>query len=405
MSIFFNSILACLAVLFSLIPLLLTMRLKYRLPTMLQCAPSNLPWPLASVILPCKGLDPGFRENILSLLQQDYPKLELLFVVATDDDPAFIPLQNLLEGNAAGRVRARLLVAGIGKNRAQKLTNQLAALRQVSPHTEVLVFVDSDCRPDPGFMRRLIAPLAKPGVGATTGYRWYHPPAATLGSMLRSTWNAGALPFLADPKTTHAWGGAMAIRREVFSQANLEEVWNKAVSDDLTLTMGVRKLGLTLEFVPQCIAVSYESSTLRETLEFTNRQSLISRIYFPPLWWATAIGHACANLLMAYGCASVLIWSATGAAAYLIGSTCLLLLPLQLVNAVWLFSTVKDLLPVQIQTDVQFLRWHYVMTAPLASVMTLVNTVHSAATRQITWRGITYELRSPSETIVVSRID
>lgn len=397
-----NYVLTGMAALFGLTLLLLTVRLKRRLPAMMELSPRNEQLPYVSLILPCKGLDPGFQDNMIALLHQDHPRLELLFVVATRDDPAFIELGKILSRNASLQLRTRLLVAGIGKNRGQKLTNQLAAIQHVSQDSQVLVFMDSDCRPDPGFVRRLVSPLADDSTGATTGYRWYHPPIPSLGSMLRSTWNAGALPFLVDTRTAHAWGGAMAIRRETFERARLADIWDKSVSDDLTLTVAVQRLGLRLQFMPRCIAVSYEQSSLSETLEFTNRQSLISRVYFPPLWWATALGHAFSNVLIAYGLASFAIWSSGAAnAVFLVGSACALLLPLQMANAAWLFGSVKVLLPHHLQTEVEALRWHYVLTAPLASLMTLVNTLHAATTRRITWRGITYELRSPQETVVL----
>jgi hypothetical protein len=193
----------------------------------------------------------------------------------------------------------------------------------------------------------------------------------------------------------------MAIRRETFEEAAIANAWNNAVSDDLTLTVAVRKLELEVRFVPQCIAVSYEASTLPETLEFTNRQSLISRIYFPPLWWGTAVGHASANVLMLYGLVSLAVWAHGGGAAFIVGAGCLLLLPLQLANAAWLFGSARELLP-QLRKELDGLRWHYVFTAPLASLMTLINTLHAATTRRITWRGVQYELRSPVETVVLS---
>jgi cellulose synthase/poly-beta-1,6-N-acetylglucosamine synthase-like glycosyltransferase len=267
----------------------------------------------------------------------------------------------------------------------------------------LLVFIDSDCRPDPAFIRRLVGPLHNPRIGATTGYRWYHPPAPNLGSLLRSAWNAGALPFLIDPKRVFAWGGAMAIRRGTFARAGIAEAWDKAVSDDMTLTVAVRHLGLEVRFVPQCIAVSYETSTVAETLEFTNRQSIISRIYFPPLWWSTALGHALANVLMLYGLISLGVWAHGGEESFLLGAMCLMLLPLQLANAAWLFGSARELLPTQVRKEIDRLRWHYIFTAPLASIMTLINTIHAATTRRITWRGITYELVSPTETVVVKQ--
>ncbi len=403
MTVAINGFLLCVTLLLGLIPLLLTARLKRRLPELAKQSEIGGDCSPATVILPCKGLDPGFRDNVLSLMEQDYPDLELLFVVATADDPAYGALRVLLDELLAARphVRTDLLVAGISQNRAQKLTNQLAAIGHVSPASRVLVFVDSDCRPDPGFIRRLVAPLNDPAVGATTGYRWYHPPLPTLGSLLRSAWNAGALPFLIDPKRVFAWGGAMAIRRETFATAGIAKAWDRSVSDDMTLTVAVRDLGLQVRFVPQCIAVSYEASTIAETLEFTNRQSVISRIYFPPLWWGTAFGHASANLLMGYGLCSLGVWAHGGDTGFLIGSACLLLLPLQLANAAWLFSSARELLPARLRPELDKLRWHYIFTAPLASLMTLINTLHAATTRRITWRGIGYILRSTAETVVI----
>ena len=406
MTLVVNALMLGLASILGLVPLLLTARFKRRLALLKQRKETPSYCPPAALILPCKGLDPGFGENIRSFVEQDYADLEFLFVVATRDDPAYGALTEMLEDLATKNpgLKAKVSIAGIRQNRAQKLNNQLAALEQVSDHTEVLVFVDSDTRPDRGFIRRLVNPLYEPAVGATTGYRWYHPPHPTPGSLLRSTWNAGALPFLVDPQRNFAWGGAMAIRRESFVKAGIAEAWQDAVSDDMTLTVRVRKLGLDVRFVPDCIAVSYEASTLAETLEFTNRQSVISRVYFPPLWWSTAIGHAAANVLVVYGIVSLGAWAHSGNADFLLGAACLLLLPLQLCNAAWLFGSVRALLP-QLSRQLDALRWHYIFAAPAASFLTLVNSMHAATTRRITWRGIRYELRSPVETIVLPSED
>jgi ceramide glucosyltransferase len=402
MSLVINAVMLCLASILGLVPLLLTARFKRQLALLKVRKATPSYHPPVALILPCKGLDPGFRENLRSLVEQDYPDLEFLFVVATRDDPAYGALKEILQDLAAENpnLRAKVSVAGIRQNRAQKLNNQLAALEQLSDHAEVLVFVDSDARLDRGFIGRLVNPLHEPALGATTGYRWYHPPRPAIGSLLRSTWNAGALPFLVDPKRNFAWGGAMAIRREIFAKARIADAWQNAVSDDMTFSVAVRKLGLEVRFVPECIAVSYEASTLAETLEFTNRQSVISRVYFPPLWWSTAIGHAAANVLVLYGILSLGVWAYNGNSDYLLGSACLGLLPLQLCNAAWLFGSVRGLLP-QLSRELDALRWYYVFTAPLASFLTLLNSLHASTTRRITWRGIRYELRSPVETIVL----
>ncbi len=53
--------------------------------------------PKVAVILPCKGIDPGFRENIRKLFAQLYsqsaddksPHFEILFAVASEQDPCY----------------------------------------------------------------------------------------------------------------------------------------------------------------------------------------------------------------------------------------------------------------------------------------------------------------------------
>jgi hypothetical protein len=44
--------------------------------------------PFVSVIAPCRGLEPGLAENLRPLLEQDYPRYEVLFVFDRADDPA-----------------------------------------------------------------------------------------------------------------------------------------------------------------------------------------------------------------------------------------------------------------------------------------------------------------------------
>ncbi len=387
-----------------LIPIVLTVRFKNDLLRLLVDRPPR-PTDLVAVIIPCKGIDQGFRENIQAFLSQDYTKLALFFVVATEDDPAYAEISDLLATHdQAGRtnVQARLLVAGINNRRAQKLTNQLHGISNVGDEAQYLVFLDSDLRPDPGFVGRLISPLNTPHVGATTGFRWYHPSSSNLGSMLRSTWNAGALTLLTNPQTVFAFGGAMAMRRDTFEVAKIAAAWDAALSDDFPLTLGVKQLGLDIRFVPSCVAVSYEYSNLADTIEFTNRQSIISRVYFPPLWWGAAIAHSLSILLIAVGALGVVLWLAHGGLANLVMAGCLAIIPFQFLNAALMLKTLPGMLP-QIAGEIDRLRWRYMATAPLATVLSLINTAHSLTTRRIIWRGIEYELVSPTETRVLTR--
>src|SRR5579883_1317223 len=142
--------------------------------------------PKASVILPCKGLDAGFADNVRKLLHQDYPDFEVIFSVAKDSDPAHEPLRKFVAESGG---KAKLVVAGINDKRSQKLNNQLHALEQVRNDSGVLVFVDSDVIARDDFLKHLVAPLADATIGATTGYRFYIASPGNWASILRSLWN------------------------------------------------------------------------------------------------------------------------------------------------------------------------------------------------------------------------
>jgi hypothetical protein len=45
----------------------------------------------------------------------------------------------------------------------------------------------------------------------------------------------------------------------------------------------------------------------------------------------------------------------------------------------------------------------HVFLWPIASLLFLYNALAAATSRRITWRSITYELKSPTETVILAR--
>jgi cellulose synthase/poly-beta-1,6-N-acetylglucosamine synthase-like glycosyltransferase len=354
--------------------------------------------PKLSVIMPCKGIDPGFADNVRSLLEQDYPDYELLFVTATEDDPARALLRDLVERH---RERpTRLLVSGIQPGRSQKLNNQLFACERARPDGQALVFVDSDVRARRTFLRELVAPLANRNVGATTGFRWYIPERGGLGSYLRATWNGGGLPMLADPKLAYAWGGAMGILRQTFLRAGVAERWDKALTDDFPVTVAVRNLGLRVEFVPQCLLGSHEDASLSQVLEWTNRQTVICRVYDPALWRAIFAFHAVYVLGFVLAFAG-LILSAVAPQAGISAWPFVAMfgvIPIEMGAGMLLWHTVRRILP-EIGGWRRALK--HALLVPAAMFLIFHNSLHSLATRDICWRGVVYRLHSPTRTEVM----
>ena len=84
---------------------------------------------------------------------------------------------------------------------------------------------------------------------------------------------------LGDHGRNFAWGGSMALRRDVFDRIGVREAWEGALSDDYAVTHAALRAGSASSFVPECLIPSYGDCTWRELLEFTTRQILITRVY------------------------------------------------------------------------------------------------------------------------------
>lgn len=356
--------------------------------------------PKATVILPCKGLDPGFKENVQKLIDQDYPEFEIIFAVADKSDPAFEPLSEL--AHASTRRLAQVVVAGIDPKRAQKLTNQLCALERLSPESEVIVFVDSDVIARDDFLTRLIDPLVEQQVGVTTGYRFYIASPSNWPGMLRSLWNRLTAWEMANPKFAFAWGGAMAIRREIFEKAGVAKHWDQSADDDLSLTTAIKALGLRVHFVPQCLVASDGDADVGEIFEWTNRQLILTKVYYPELW-RRAIVRAFGMLgwLLAM-VVSIVAWVVTNDSQWGIAVAAgASLLPVEiyyLLKARGLWNKVLSDRTAYLSNSLI----PSIAAIPLAHFVLPWLTLYSLLTNRIRWRGVVYELRRPDEILVVS---
>src|SRR5581483_2276848 len=239
-------------------------------------------WPQLTVIVPVKGPDEGLRENLASLNSLDYPSYELIVTARTAADvpPGVLP------------ARAKLVVCSEGEPGAsEKIRNLNAAIRLAARTSTVLVFADSDGQTPRGWLRALVAPLAEEGVGASTGYRMYLPTPPDFWSLVRSVWNAAIVSTLGPGNAPFAWGGAMAIRRELFSDIHVAEYWTRWVSDDYALAEAVHAAGLRVAFAPGAMVAATDHCTCREFFAWARRQMIITRIYHPKLWWTALAAH------------------------------------------------------------------------------------------------------------------
>lgn len=363
--------------------------------------PKNNYAPFATIIAPCKGLDEGLAENLAALVKQDYPEYEVIFVVDDKDDPAIDVIERLRSEprQSWSGSSVSLVIASKAIDSSQKVENLREAVTHASG--KVLVFVDSDARPSPTWLRDLVAPLEDNRIGATTGYRWFISPQPTFASEMRSAWNASIASVLGPNKTSNfCWGGSTAIRRETFDDLNVRERWKGVLSDDFALTHAIHEAGLDIHFVPQALVASVENCTLREMFEFTTRQMKVTRVYASHLWKMSLFGSGLFTLVMLAAFA-ILIFSRRNDLGVVAALATLILVSFFSIGKSWVRSRAVELVlkdyakPLTIQLLPQCTLWL------LAPPLFFYNCLSALFSRRMTWRGTRYELVSPRETCVI----
>ena len=353
--------------------------------------------PFVSVIAPGRGLEPGLIDNLRPLLAQDYRRYEVLFVFDAADDPAIKIVDEL---RSFAMVPARTVIAGPATDSGQKVHNLRVAVKEIDPQSEVLVFVDTDARPAKDWLQKLVAPLADETLGASTGYRWFVPERSGIASRLRSVWNASVASALgSDTSKNFCWGGSTAIRRTTFTRLNVGERWRGTVSDDFTITHVLKEAKLPIHFTPNCLVASAGDCDFRELLEFTTRQIKITRVYASHLWMPLLLGSSLFAIAF-FGGLILLILQILKilSPSILTALFVLIIFTLGAAKSFLRFRAVSGVLKTS-HTDLLA----HVFLWPVASLLYLYNAIAAGFSRRITWRGITYELKSPTEAVIISR--
>lgn len=360
--------------------------------------------PRCVLVVPCKGLDEAFEADIHSFYDQMYEGYSLWFVVEDRSDAAY---EMLLRLKARHRQQSltgdvRILVAGRTTGCSQKLHNLLFAYRQTSPETEeVLVFADSDACAGPDWLGQLVAPLRKPHIGLASGYRWFVPKTNNIATLALSAMNAKVCQLLGNTRFNLAWGGSMAVRRADFERLGIERLWQRSLSDDLSLSRAIRKAKYLTRFVPACMIASYESTTWLRLWEFARRQFIITRVYAPRMWSFGLFG-ATLSVVGLWGGLGLAVWGLAARPEFWIEyiAVGVVFLGCQIFRAVLRQELAVRLLPKE-KTALRAARRADWFGFWAWGILLLAVIISSAFGRTIKWRGVRYRLKSPTKIEVV----
>jgi len=250
--------------------------------------------PKTCVIVPCKGVQKHFSENVKALCSQDFKNYKVIFVVDSKKDFAYSKLNKLFSKNT----QVSIVVSKFIKGCSGKISALINGIKQAG-EVEVYVFADSDIKPHKNWLSILVSNLDAKGVGATTGYRWFFP--YNFKSLFVSCWNMAQSVSLFYSNYNFAWGGSTAIKKSLFEKLEIQKQWKKGFSDDLILTKTVKSAGYTILFLPGCISESPVDENIIGLIKWGTKQLTWVRWYYPSVWFISVMGAVGLKIVTVFG--------------------------------------------------------------------------------------------------------
>jgi ceramide glucosyltransferase len=354
--------------------------------------------PRTAVICPCRGVEPGLERNLTSLTEFDHQNYEVFFVLASASDPAFSIVKRVA---ATSRAKAHVVIAEKPEGCSEKVNNLRVAVEQLPADFEFIAFADSDGRPGKSWLKRLVAPLHDPRLGATTTMRWLIPNRSNLATALLAAWNAPVVTMLSENGKNFCWGGGTAIRRSVFDQAGIIEEWRNSISDDYSMTLALQRTGRSILFLPECLTLSYVETDFPGLLEFTNRQILITRVYAQDTWAMGGVTHLLYSVTLALGAILTLGDLIATVPAFHLATLTFLPVLLGIIRSTLRLAGVTEVLSAA-RSQIMGQAWIYLLLTVFVPFLYVVNFAFSLISRKVRWRGVTYEVISPQQTHILA---
>jgi hypothetical protein len=359
-------------------------------------------WPVVEVWMSLRGSDPELRQNLRGMLSQDYPDYQLRIVVDSEQDEAWTTVHSVTQ---AGQQNCRVETL---RDRRTTCSLKCSAMSQLADGldkmTEVVVLADGDIVAHPSWLKHLVEPMVDEQVGVSTGNRWYMPPTARLGTMIRYLWNVGAMvpTFL----FANVWGGSCALRADLFRTTDLSERWRKAAVEDAPLKTILSEKKLRCRFVPGIMMINREDCTLSFAIRFITRMFTWSRLYEPGFVGTIIHALVCSGAIAVCLIALPMSWMEPKipvTAAWI----ALVVYHLSLCLAAFhIESAVREAIRRNGTLIQEWVTGRKLLSAmiagPILEMFYPWTVIRAWFQRRVMWRGIEYQLRGPYDVVMTS---
>jgi ceramide glucosyltransferase len=341
--------------------------------------------PRVAILVAIKGVSETTPRFLDALCRQQYPAYRLVFALESRSDPALSLIEDM-QRRLADRIGVDVVIAGQATQRAQKVHNLLAALRELRDDDGIVIFADADILPDERWLSQLIRPVANGEVAASSGYRWQLPTDERWPTLIVAAIDLSIATAARSWRWNLCWGGSVAVGRAALNEIDLPTVWDRAASDDLTLTAALRSRGLKINAPLHVLVPSPAAYSWTSLFRFARRQYLMARTY-APRHWLQAGWTLCLPALAATAAVRETLHGRWWAFSFIAGSFVLLQVRLRVRRRI-----ADLLLPhgaiAAARSTIAFAQWAW----PMIHLVHLGAFLTSFGGRQFTWAGIDYRL-------------
>nr|WP_183356077.1 bacteriohopanetetrol glucosamine biosynthesis glycosyltransferase HpnI [Geomonas silvestris] len=339
--------------------------------------------PPVTILKPVKGMDGESFENFASFCRQDYPTYQIVFAVASENDPVIPVIKRVKESFPEHDV---LLVIDPRIHGANYKVCNLMHAHARAKHPFVIV-CDSDIRVTPSYLREVLAPFADPEVGLvtslyrTSGARGVGCAIEALGFSCEMVPNVMAALKLEG--LSFALGASIAVRREALEKIGGFEALVDYLADDYQLGNMTFRAGYRLELTSYCVeSIMKGSESVKEVLVRQLRWGRTMRVSRPGGYLASGITLPFPGALLA------LILSGFSAAGW--GAAALLYLVRSAVCLTYSRAFLKDLL---------LPRWLWLL--PVRDALSFGVWFLSLFGSRVIWRGHLFQLSKGGKIVEV----
>lgn len=259
--------------------------------------------PSLALIVPFTGDGPAVRAGLESLLRQDGWRYTAFLAVRGEDDPAADLARELMRRFP----HASLVVAGEATRCCQKNHSLLAAIRAAGEAPEILVFCDSGHEARPDFLTRLTRPLLSGEAQVASTYHHVLPASLNPASLFHFFASQLVHMLQSLPGSPLLWGGATAIRRDVFLRHGVDAIWATGVVDDFLMGPHLLRRGVAAAIAPDAATLTrLAPQSLAGWWSWWFRQLHYMKFCLPPVWLAVTLAPLGGAALLAYSIADVL---------------------------------------------------------------------------------------------------